>query len=311
MDTAVVRQFLDFFQDFLRLCQAEDWPNNDTSEAEMKNAFLISQHIEKCLDKLQRRNILNEFLSTVNSNQDVPNAFLKSCFSDPPKYILKKIINSNTKISQMDIGFKLFLEIFTEEKLENCLTELMLEAASKETLLRNLSQEIPKEKVLELKSKLLLAEINNCENPQETFSTMFENCDQDTVDLIVVSIINNDIQYLNAVNIIVNLLLDVLNTRKFTHKNFWKFLFNVEEKYFLKMCLTHSDLFKLIAKALIDCGMLLREQMSAECFYIDLTYSELARNVQKICSNENLKYEFFDIVNESKSNLAFWENILS
>ncbi|KAL0830192.1 hypothetical protein ABMA28_003649 [Loxostege sticticalis] len=311
MDTAVVRQFLDFFQDFLRLCQAEDWPNNDTSEAEMKNAFLISQHIEKCLDKLQRRNILNEFLSTVNSNQDVPNAFLKSCFSDPPKYILKKIINSNTKISQMDVGFKLFLEIFTEEKLENCLTELMLEAASKETLLRNLSQEIPKGKVLELKSKLLLAEINNCENPQETFSTMFENCDQDTVDLIVVSIINNDVQYLNAVNIIVNLLLDVLKTRKFTHKNFWKFLFNVEETHFLKMCLTHSDLFKLIAKALIDCGMLLREQMSAECFYIDLTYSELARNVQKICSNENLKYEFFDIVNESKSNLAFWENILS
>ncbi|XP_028160571.1 uncharacterized protein LOC114352991 isoform X1 [Ostrinia furnacalis] len=311
MDTAVVRQFLDFFQDFLSLCQSENWPNNDTSEAEMKNAFLISQHIENCLDKLQKRNILNEFLSTVNSNQDVPNAFLKSCFSDPPKYILKKIINSNTKINQMDIGFKLFLEMFSEEKLENCLTELMLEAASKETLLRNLPQEIPKGKILELKSKLFLSEMSSCENPPESFAAMFDTCNQDTVELIVVSLINDDIHYLSAVNAIVNLLLDVLKGRKFTHKNFWKYLFDVDEEYFLKMCLMHSELFKIVVKALLDCGMLLREQMSAECFYIDLTYSELARNVRKICSNENLKYEFFDIVNENKSDLAFWENIVS
>lgn len=311
MDAAVVRQFLDFFQDFLRLCHSEDWPNNDTSEEEIKNAFIISRHIEKCLDRLQRRNILNEFLANVNSNQDVPNAFLKSCFSNPPKYILKKIINSKTKITQMDIGFKCFLQIFSEANLEDCLADLMLEAASKETLLRNLLQEIPKEKILEFKSKLFLSEISHCEHPKEPFLSIFDNCTQDTVDLIVVSLLNSDIQYHKAVNIIVNLLLETLRTRKFTHKKFWKYLFSIQEGCFLQMCLRHGDLFRVIVKALKDCGMLLREQMSADYFYIDLSYSELVRNVTTICKNDNLKLEFFDIVRESAGDISFWENIVS
>lgn len=311
MDSAVVRQFLDFFQDFLHLCQSEDWPNNDTSEAEIRNAFLISQHIEKCLDRLQRKNILNEFLSNINSNHDVPNVFFKSCFADPSKYILKKIINSKTKITQMDVGFKQFLQIYNEEKLENCLADLMLEAASKETLLKNLSQEIPKDKILEFKSQLFLSEINNCENPREPFMVMFNDCTQDTVELILVSLLNNKVECVQPVNTLVNLLLDVLKSRKYTHKKFWKFLFHIQEECFLQVCLRHGDLFKVVVKALMDCGMLLREQMSTEYFYIELSYSELTRNVQTICKNDNLKLEFFDLVGTSESDVSFWENILS
>lgn len=309
MDAAVVRQLLDFFQDFLNLCQS-NWPDNSTTEDEIKNAFQASQHVVKCMDKLQKKECINEFLSILSSSHDVPNVFLKTCFADPPKYVLKKIIESPTKIAQMDVGFKVFLGLFTNEQLENYLAELMLEAASKETLLKNLPQEIPKEKIIELKSQLLLLELNSCEDPKSIILNMLNNCDQDTINLLVLSLLNKDFKYNKSVNSIVNSFVDIMTSKNHINKSFWKFLFNVEDRHLLQLCLEHADLFKLIVKALIDCSKLLRENMSADFFYIDLTYSQLAGIVRKLFTNENLKIEFLDIVNESSMDLEFWENIL-
>ncbi|CAH0663630.1 unnamed protein product [Spodoptera exigua] len=85
MDTAVVEQLLNFFQDYIGLCQCENWPDNDTTEAEIKNAFVIAQHIEKSLDRLQKKQVINEFLSVLNSNNESSSNLIKNCFSDPPK----------------------------------------------------------------------------------------------------------------------------------------------------------------------------------------------------------------------------------
>ncbi|KAI8440718.1 hypothetical protein MSG28_009061 [Choristoneura fumiferana] len=213
---AVARQFLGLFQDFLQLCQLDDWPDNDTPESEIRNAFLTSQHIEKSLDKLQRRSTINEFLSILNNANDTSNVLLKHCFTDPPKYVLKKIINSKTKIVQIDVGFTIFLEIFPEDRLEKCLTELMLEAASKETLLRTLP-EIPRDKILQFKSNILLNELNNCEDPKEAVINMIDGCTQDIVDLLVISLLNKDFKYLIAVNKLAKtLMLSVPEATPFT-----------------------------------------------------------------------------------------------
>ncbi|XP_049878490.1 uncharacterized protein LOC126375555 isoform X1 [Pectinophora gossypiella] len=310
MDTAVVRQFLDFFQDFLNLCQQESWPDNETNEQEIKNAFLIATHIEKCLDRLQKQDLISEFLSTLNSHQDSSKLFLKNCFADPPKYILKKIINSNTKINKMDVGIKVFLQLFSVEKLETCLTDLMLEAASKETLLRNLSTEISRENILKFKSQLLLSQLNSSEDSKDSLLGFLNGSNQDMIELLVVSLLNKDYKYNLAIQNILNILTQSLSSKDCKDKSLWKHIFKVNDDYLRKVCLEHGALFKLLTSGLLDCGKLLREQMSMKYFYIELTYSELVVIVQKICQDENLKYEFFDIIRENLGDVAFWENMI-
>ncbi|XP_063366018.1 uncharacterized protein LOC134654503 isoform X1 [Cydia amplana] len=306
----VAKQFIGLFQDFLQLCQLHDWPNNDTSETEIKNAFFVAHHIEKCLDKFQRRNMISDVLSILNNEHDMSAMVLKNCFADPPKCILKKIITSNTKITQMDLGFKIFLQNFSEDRLERCLSELMLEAASKETLLRNLSVQMSRDKIMQFKSNILLNELNNCEDPKEPIITMLDNCTQDTVDLLVLSLINKELKYHSAVNNIINTLITVMSKRNHNYKQFWKCLIKVDEKQFIQLCLDHSDLCKMIVKALLDCGKLLKENMSSEFFYIDLTYSELVGVVQRFCKDRCLRLEFEDIVRSSSDDWMFWENML-
>jgi hypothetical protein len=310
MDEKVVGQFFDFFQDFLRLCQTENWPSNDTTELEISNAFIIANHVEKCLNKFQKNHILTEFLGNMTNNDDASNSLINFYFIDPPKFILKKVINSNTKTSQIDVALKSYIEIFSAAKLESSLIDLMVETASIQSLLKYFPQEIPKQKIVEFKSKLFLNELNTCDNPKDWFLSMFNDTNQETTDLIVVSIINNDVQNHNSVLSVVQLLTHVIKLKHHSHKDFWKRLFNVEEKLFLEMCTKHSDLFNIIGKALLDCGKLIQEHMSTEYFYIDLNYSELASNVQKICKNDDLKNEFFDLLRVCETDLSYWENML-
>ncbi|XP_047998426.1 uncharacterized protein LOC125235856 isoform X1 [Leguminivora glycinivorella] len=306
----VAKQFVDLFQDFLQLCQLHDWPDNDTSDTEIKNAFLVAHHIEKCLDKFQRRDMISDVLTILNKEHDMSNIVLKNCFADPPKYILKKIITSNTKITQMDLGFKIFLQNFSDDRLEKCLSELMLEAASKETLLRNLSIEMSRDKLMQFKSNILLDELNNCDDPKEPIMIMLDSCTQDTIDLLVLSLLNKDLKYHKAVNNIINTLITIISKQSHIYKKFWNFLSKVDEKQFIQLCLEHSDLCKIIVKALLDCGKLLKENMSSEYFYIDLTYSELAGIVQTLCKDPCLRLEFEDIVRSSSDDWTFWENML-
>lgn len=307
MDTAVVEQFLNFFQDYIGLCQCESWPDNDTTEAEIRNALLIAQHVEKSLDRLQKKKVISEFLSVLNSNNEASSNLIKNCLSDPPKYILNKIINSNTKINQMDVGFRIFLELFSEEKLENCLTELMLEAASKETLLRNVTNKLPRDKILEFKSKLLLLQLKSSESDVVKLLT---NCSQDLVDVLVVSLLNNESQYGKAVQLIANGIHEVVLSKDSSSKTFWKFLFNVEDRYFTEMCIENSDIFIYIVEALTDCSKLLREGLSAKSFYVELSHSELVGVVQKICSRDCLKSLFFDTIKNYDNDLDYWEAML-
>lgn len=305
MDATVVRQFLDFIQDFLNLCRWKNWPNNETSEVEIKNAFLISQHVEKCLDKFQKNNLLHEFLAAL----DTPGNSLHDCLTDPPKFILKKIINSDTKVTQLDIAFKVFLQLFSEQKLENYLTDYMVEKASNETLLKNLSIELSQEQILKFKSELFLTQINS--EKKECVIDLLNNCKQDTVNLLVLTLCNSDTKYLNSVNIISDCFLEVLLSKSNNFKHFWKLLFKVDDKYLIRMFVLHNNLFQYVCEALVDCGKLLTENMSAEYFYIDLTYSELVDVIKRLTSNEQLKTQFLDVLRENDVDCVYWMNIVS
>lgn len=309
MDIAVVRQFLNFFEDFINLCHWKNWPNNETTEAEFKNAFLVSHHIEKSMDRFQKKSLLNEFLSSLNSKQKASDDFLKNCLSNPPKYILKKIINSDTSISHMDVAFKVFLEQFSDKKLENYLTDIMLEMASKDTLLKNMAVELSRERIVKFKSQLILCQLNI--ESKDCIQDMLNNCNEDTIELLVVSLCNTDSKYQPAVNIVSECFLEILLSKDNRYKKFWKLLFNVDEKYLIKMCVEKSDLYSYMCEALMNCGKLLAENMSAEYFYIEFTYSELASIVCKLNQNKFLKSQFVDIVQNHNVDSVFWTNILS
>lgn len=308
METAVTQQFLNFFQDFISLCQL-NWPVNTTTESEIKNAFATALHIEKCLDKLQQRDLISDFLSTLNID-DESNILLKNCFSNPSKYILKKIIRSDTKIDIVDMGIRLFIEIFDEHKLENCLTDLMVETASTETLLKNLHTELPKEKILQLKSKVFLSHISSSDDCKESVIKLLSPGTEDIIQLLVLSINNVDIRYRKGVSCIIECFLNIMLDRSESRQRFWKSLLNVEENYLINMCIEHNDLFTYITEAILDCGKLIYENISADLFYINLNYDELKSIVHRITKYNVLKQNFLSIIKESNTDLKFWEDIM-
>lgn len=308
MDTAVVRQFLDFFKDFLQICQLDNWPNNDTTELELRNAFLMSQHVVRCLDKLQQKSIISEFVSTLNDD-NIPNGLLKTCLQDPPKYILKKIINSSSNISVLDSGFRLFVEMFSEEKLEQCLSDFFLEAASKETLLKNIPTEFSTDTILKLKVELLLAELYMVEDSKPKIREMLSGSSE-IIELLIACLLNNNSKYINVVNNITCTIAEVMQSKEIKYRNLWKLIYCLEKKPFIELCLKHNNIFLLLSKALLDCGKLIKENMSSEYFYIDLTYFELKAASQKICTNDHLKMEFLELIMNNESELTFWNNIV-
>ncbi|XP_068623017.1 uncharacterized protein Ufm1 isoform X1 [Battus philenor] len=309
METAVVKQFLNFFHDFLEICQLKDWPNNDTSNNELKNAFIMSQHVVKCLDKLQQRSTISDFLSTLNSDSSISNVLLKTCLHDPPKYILKKLINSSCKTSQLDEGFKIFIEMFSETKLEECLSDFFLESASKTTLLKHMSTEFNKDMILKFKSILFLSEINNCNDCKPLIREMLSKSDED-IELLLLCMLNKDIEFAVVINIIVETFTEAMASKDIKYRSIYRHLYMLPENSLINLCNEHNKIFKLLAKALLDCGRLLKENMSAEYFYIDLTYSELKTIVRKICKNEDIKIEFLELVMQNESERTFWNNIL-
>nr|XP_026490162.1 uncharacterized protein LOC113396440 isoform X1 [Vanessa tameamea] len=311
METIVVHQFLDFFQDFINLCLKHDWPSDTTTPEEFRNAFLISQHIEKCLDKFHKRSLIDELLSAINKKQNTSSLFLKKCFSDPPKYILKKILNSSINITQVNVGITIFLDLFSEQKLEDYLSDIMLEAASKETLLKNLKTEIPNELLLEFKSKFLLSELKDTDYAKKVIGNILNTCTDNDMDMLILSLLCKDLKYAQGLDVLSKAFVSYMTVRSVSRKSFWKLLFSINEDNFLQLCLNHGDIFKLISKALIDSGKLVRENMSMDYFYIELTYSELQSITQTICKNENLKLDFLDQVLESNEDFTFWNNFMS
>lgn len=307
METVFVEQFLDHFQRFINLCQLENWPNDETTDEQIKNAFNYCQHIEKCRDKLTKKNIINEFMSALINKLNLSKLLIKNCVADPPRYLLKKIITSPVSIEKMDISFTIFIDIFSEEKLEDSLSEIMLEVASKDVLLKNVSSELPKSTQLEFKSHLLLSKLGCNDETVLVIDELLKDCKQDVIDMLIICLLNKNPKYRDAVTVIVNGFKTVMSKHSVVYKKFWKQLFRTSEEKFIQMCLIHNDIFTFICKALIDCGKLIEQSMSLEYFYVDLTYSELSTNVQKICKNGHLKLVFLDLIYQSNVSLDFWE----
>lgn len=307
MDTAVVQQFLNFFQEYLDLCMLENWPDNNTSPLEVRFAFQLSQRVETCLDKLQTKGIVHEFLLALNSQWDTSNDAVKSFLKDPPKYILRKVMNSNINVNQLDVCLKIYLELFSAERLEACLTAIMGEAASKESLLSNLNNELDRDIILIFKSTVILSELKTCYlNIFDIVSSLNEN----TVEILVFCLLNSDVKYSQAVKLIKEAFLNIIRSRDCVYRNFWRLLFKVNDKYLLEMCIKNFDFYKLTVEALLDYGKLLRKGLSTELFYIELSQSELQSIVKRICSNDSLKLQFFEIVNTCDNDVEFWTNML-
>ncbi|XP_023942621.2 uncharacterized protein LOC112049089 isoform X1 [Bicyclus anynana] len=307
MDAVYVEQFLDCFRRFITLCQLDNWPNDDTLHKQIQNAFLLAQHIEKCRHRMIEKNILNVFIDVLSKKINAPSLMIKICISEPPRCILKKIITSSANIDLMDAGFTIFLDLYSEDKLKVYLSDIMLEAASKKTLVDNVSTELSKSYQLEFNSQIFLTKIQCNNGSVQLINEMLKDCKQDMVDMMVVCLINKNPKYSDKVKTIVKGLTKVMASQDIVYKNFWKLLFRTEEDKFIQMCLNHGDIFELICTALIDCGKSIEGKMSREYFYIDLSYSEMSLNVQKICDNGNLKLVFLDLIYQSKDNIGFWE----
>lgn len=311
MEAATMRQFVDLFRDFLEFNMDENWPVESTPEQEIRNAYKLAAHIETSVDRFQQRGVLDEFLNSTLFLQSWRNRqFLRNCFTKPSDIVLKKIINSQTSIKQVEVGVKLYLEIYSGDMLQLTLARLLLETASRETLMRNLSTEFSTGQLVNFTSTLLLNELSTCNKPEEVLNELLNNTNQDCIDLLGISLLNRKPKYANSVQYIKVAVEQTMLSKKQTDKDFWKYFFGIRHEFFLEICQMHRHLFKLICGALFDVGKLLKEQMSTEFFYIDMTHHDLRHIVKIICIHTELMNRLYDNITESSDDPDFWEELI-
>lgn len=311
MEVEAVRLFYDFFQEFIYLCLLENWPANNTTDIEIKNSFIMARHVETCIEKMQACNILSEFMASLNVDKDYSLYLLKSCFSDPPKYVLSKIISSNCDINRLEVGFRVYIEFFGEDRLEDSLTNIIVEKASIQTLIHNAKDQLSDETILNLRSVIFLSNLSSVENVAKVIDGLCINCDEKIMSLLVYSLLYKNHRYVKIKTQIREALLNMSKDKSDTYKLFWKNLLNFNMNKLIELCLEYDDVFQLITKSFIDCRKLLKENMSATSFYIDLQYSELEYISRNLLENSTLRERFLSSFVNDETELCFWLSVLS
>lgn len=261
MEVEAVRLFYDFFQEFIYLCLLENWPANNTTDIEIRNSFIMARHVETCIEKMQACNILSEFMASLNADKDCSLYLLKSCFSDPPKYVLSKIISSNCDINRLGVGFRVYIEFFGEDRLEDSLTNIIVEKASIQTLIHNAKDQLSDETILNLRSVIFLSNLSSVENVVKVIDGLCINCDEKIMSLLVYSLLYKNHRYVKIKTQIREALLNMSKDKSDTYKLFWKNLLNFNMNKLIELCLEYDDVFQLITKSFIDCRKLLKENI--------------------------------------------------
>lgn len=261
MEVEAVRLFYDFFQEFIYLCLLENWPANNTTDIEIRNSFIMARHVETCIEKMQACNILSEFMASLNVDKDYSLYLLKSCFSDPPKYVLSKIISSNCDTNRLEVGFRVYIEFFGENRLEDSLTNIIVEKASIQTLIHNAKDQLSDETILNLRSVIFLSNLSSVENVVKVIDGLCINCDEKIMSLLVYSLLYKNHRYVKIKTQIREALLNMSKDKSDTYKLFWKNLLNFNMNKLIELCLEYDDVFQLITKSFIDCRKLLKENI--------------------------------------------------
>lgn len=307
MDVAAVREFIDFFQEFLAINEDKNWPLESTTENEFRDTFEVAEHIEKCVDRFKRQGVFEEFLDTlINDNQRQSRPFVRDCLTHPPRIILKKIINSKTSIKQVEVGVKLYLEMYSEDMLHSSLIDLFVETASKETLIRNLSTELSEGQLVRFQTKVFLSELNSCNEPENFVKDLLNDASQECLEIVLVGLLNEEPKYQNAVRSIEVVVEQIMVRKQLTDKKFWKHFFLIRDKYFRRICRKYQNLFDHVCTVLFDVGRLFKEKMSMEFFYIEMSYKDFKYVVQTLCEQIEMKYKFIDIALERSGDPEYW-----
>ncbi|XP_072945333.1 uncharacterized protein Ufm1 isoform X1 [Epargyreus clarus] len=290
-----------FFKDFIGMCVSRSWPDATTTPENMLLVFSSASHIEEIVKKLSvEKERINEFMSLLTINVCIHNTdykctdvFLQNCLADPPKYVLKKIINSEADDEQVETAFKLFQNMFSEQRLINSLSDLMVESASKHTLLNNMTTELPEHVLVEFRSKLYLAEIMACD-ANEDIVDLLKHCEQPLMDLLVLSLLrDNQQQYANGVDKIIACFVEVMFIEDGSTQTFWESLFNIEKENFIQMCLKNDHLCQIIFNVLKDCWQDVPNSR------VKLTKFELDSIIKKFCENSVLELDFMDYMEKN------------
>lgn len=311
MEAEVIREFIDFFQEFLVLSESKNWPKESTSELDIKDAYEVAGHVEKCVDKFQELGLLDEFLdATLREHQQQSRSYLRECFTNPSRTLLKKIINSKTSVKQVEVGIKLYLEIYSEDMLNSSLANLFVETASKETLIRNLTTELTEGQLIKFQTKVFLFELITCNEPEKVLKELLDNTNQDCLEILIISLLDEEPKYINLVRTIEVAVKQKMLSKKLTDKDFWKHFFFIRDRYFRRVCEKYESLFNLVCGALFDIGKLFKAKMSMEFFYNEMTYDDFAYVVQTICEPGWLREKFIITALQCSGDPKFWDDFI-
>lgn len=309
--TAAISEFVDLFQEFLFINANKEWPKETTTEHDIRDAYSVAVHIERCVAKLQQLGVLDEFLdTTLNSHQAESRPFLRDCLMNPSKIILKKIINSKTSIQKVELGVKLYLEEYSEDMLQTTLENLFVETASKETLKRNLCTELSEGQLVLFQTKVLLSELNTCDHPENVLKDLLNEISHDCLEILVVSSLNEEPKHVSSVKCIVSVLEQTMSSKQLTDKAFWAIFFQIRTQYLQNICRKHEKLFDLICTVLFDVAKLIKQNMSMEFFYIEMSYEDLEYTVRTICDHRQIGPKFIAKAREFSGDPEYWQEFI-
>lgn len=278
----------------------------------IKHAYTLARHIEETVARLQQRGVLEEFLNVaLTDDQRNSRPFIRDCLINPSRLILKKIINSKTSPKQVEVGVKIYLEMYSEEMLQTSLTNYFVETASKETLVRNLTTELTEGQLSLFQSKVLLSELNSCSNPAEVVKNLLDKPKLFSLEAVIISLLNEEPKYANEVRCIEVAVEQKMLSKHVTDKKFWKFFFQLSNKNMRRLCRKYQNLFEHICTVLFDVARLLKEDMSMEYFYIKMSLRTLKYAVFALCHHRDTKYKFIAAAMDQSGDPGYWMTLLA
>lgn len=311
MDPAAIREFIDLFQDFLDRSDSKNWPKETTSKNEIRDAYLVAEHIGKCVIRFIQQGLLEEFLDAIiKDNQIRSKPFVRQCLIHPPRIILKKIINSKTSIKQVEVAVQLYLEMYSEEMLQTSLMDLFVETASRETLIKNLSTELTEGQLVLFQTTVFLSELNNCNEPEEFVRELLKGASQECFEIVLVGLLNEEPKYKTAVHSIEVVVEQIMLRRQVSDKKFWDHFFLMRDEYFITIMCKYPNLFNHVCTALFDLGKLIKNKMSMKFFYIQMSRKDFKYVVYNLCELEETKYKFIDAALERSGDPDYWTKLI-
>ncbi|KAK5643994.1 hypothetical protein RI129_007839 [Pyrocoelia pectoralis] len=313
--SADITNLFDTIDRYVNMFETNTWLNSVTTE-DLKTSFKLAKFIEDSVLNLESKQCANTFFTVLNmwwKRKSRTQVYNRDFYSKACDHLLAKFFQKNIPLQSFDNAIRMYTSIFSQERFENVIGNLILMSASYTRIIDYTVANKDKIDIRTLECRLLLTNwLHECEcgrmgNVQGIISTMFLSYKIQSTLPILITILTINV---NNEELVTSIILDNLyvkmDDRSVLSKQFWLSMF----KCVNKLCL--SQVCCMMNYVLDNCEMKwMGDPKTSIC--PNLTYNDLVELVKFLFNHHSDlgKYIELRIVEAKKGlNVKLWDELM-